>query len=423
MSRTQTVAGVATFSSAITYNSVGRIDSHSLTLAGATRSRAYEYDPLGQLRRSTLDLVEVELYAYDANGNRSSTLAGVATYDEQDRVLASDGVSYTFDDDGFLTARGSDTFVYSAKGELLRATVGGNTIDYSYDGFHRRTARTDAGGTTEYLYGDPGHPFLVSASRRAGVLTRYYYDVGGALFAFERGGGWYYVAADQVGTPVAVFDATGALVKQVDYDSYGQRLANSAPAFDLEIGFAGGIEDVVTGLTRFGYRDFDAASGRWTARDPILYAGGQVNLYAYVGNDPVGLRDPLGLFCIGGSLYEVVGGGSELCYDLETGEASLCAEFGAGFGSELALAAGAPKFDEDIAEARLNIECGPLKLGAKCKKSTRCGGLDCTPIGGLGPFEVDKAGELKASKDPLDDDNVKCGLKGVAKVQSCIRIP
>lgn len=45
----------------------------------------------------------------------------------------------------------------------------------------------------------------------------------------------------------------------------------------------------------FGARDYDAYTGRWTARDPILFAGGQANLYAYVDNDPVNYTDPNGL--------------------------------------------------------------------------------------------------------------------------------
>lgn len=35
--------------------------------------------------------------------------------------------------------------------------------------------------------------------------------------------------------------------------------------------------------------------GRWTAKDPILFNGGQTNLYAQVGNDPIGQIAPLGL--------------------------------------------------------------------------------------------------------------------------------
>jgi uncharacterized protein RhaS with RHS repeats len=47
---------------------------------------------------------------------------------------------------------------------------------------------------------------------------------------------------------------------------------------------------------RFGFRDYDPDVGRWTAKDPILFAGGATDLYGYVQNDPVNLIDPLGLW-------------------------------------------------------------------------------------------------------------------------------
>jgi uncharacterized protein RhaS with RHS repeats len=46
---------------------------------------------------------------------------------------------------------------------------------------------------------------------------------------------------------------------------------------------------------RFGARDYDAETGRWTAKDPILFAGGDTNLYGYVLNDPVNWVDLDGL--------------------------------------------------------------------------------------------------------------------------------
>jgi len=55
-------------------------------------------------------------------------------------------------------------------------------------------------------------------------------------------------------------------------------------------------DDSDTKLTRFGYRDYDAYTGKWTAKDPIGFAGGDSNLYGYVLGDPVGLVDPMGLF-------------------------------------------------------------------------------------------------------------------------------
>jgi RHS repeat-associated protein len=50
-----------------------------------------------------------------------------------------------------------------------------------------------------------------------------------------------------------------------------------------------------TELTRFGYRDYDAQTGKWTAKDPIGFDGGDTNLYGYVLGDPVNGFDPLGL--------------------------------------------------------------------------------------------------------------------------------
>ena len=48
------------------------------------------------------------------------------------------------------------------------------------------------------------------------------------------------------------------------------------------------------GLYLTHYRVYDPTLGRWLSRDPIGEIGG-VNLYAYVGNDPVNWSDPIGL--------------------------------------------------------------------------------------------------------------------------------
>ncbi|MDR1614785.1 MAG: RHS repeat-associated core domain-containing protein, partial [Campylobacteraceae bacterium] len=46
---------------------------------------------------------------------------------------------------------------------------------------------------------------------------------------------------------------------------------------------------------KFGYRDYDSYTGRWTTKDPIDFDGGDSNLYGYVVNDPVNLIDEDGL--------------------------------------------------------------------------------------------------------------------------------
>jgi RHS repeat-associated protein len=85
------------------------------------------------------------------------------------------------------------------------------------------------------------------------------------------------------------------VVKTISYDSFGNVIEDSNPGFRLPFGFAGGLYDQDTGLVRFGYRDYDADAGRWTAKDPISFKGGDTNLYGYVTDDPINWIDPDGL--------------------------------------------------------------------------------------------------------------------------------
>jgi RHS repeat-associated protein len=204
-------------------------------------------------------------------------------------------------------------------------------VTYAYDALGRRTARTQGASTEQYLYGNPGNPFQLTASRTGGVLTSYYYDDEGALVAFERGGVRRYVASDQDGTPRAIVDGAGAVVAKIGADSFGRPLdADSTGTDDLPIGFGGGLADRVTGLVRLGLRDYDPAAGRFVARDPSLFEGSPFNLYSYGGSDPVGRTDPTGLWCGGFSFYAAVGGGISFCH--KDGKSSVCAEGGVGAG-------------------------------------------------------------------------------------------
>src|SRR5205823_11330196 len=82
--------------------------------------------------------------------------------------------------------------------------------------------------------------------------------------------------------------------QRIDYDEFGKVIADTNPGFQ-PFGFAGGLYDTDTKLVRFGARDYDADVGRWTAKDPIGFDGGDQNLYRYVDNNPINLRDPAGL--------------------------------------------------------------------------------------------------------------------------------
>jgi len=114
--------------------------------------------------------------------------------------------------------------------------------------------------------------------------------------AMTKAGVKYYLAYDQTGTLKAVANASGNVLLKREYDSFGNILneENSLP-FAVPFGFAGGLHDRDMGLVRFGYRDYDPETGRWTAKDPIGFAGGDTDLYGYCLNDPVNWIDPWGL--------------------------------------------------------------------------------------------------------------------------------
>ena len=86
---------------------------------------------------------------------------------------------------------------------------------------------------------------------------------------------------------------TGTIVQRLDYDAFGQILLDTNPGFQ-PFGFAGGLYDLNTELTRFGARDYDAEVGIWTAKDPIRFEAGDPSLYGYVFNDPINRIDPEG---------------------------------------------------------------------------------------------------------------------------------
>ena len=113
------------------------------------------------------------------------------------------------------------------------------------------------------------------------LVMRFQYADGRMPYAMTVSGSTYYLTYDQVGSLRVVADASGNVVKRIDYDSFGNVIADSDPAFGVPFCFAGGLQDRDTDLVRFGYRDYDPDIGRWTAKDPILFAGSDTDLYGY----------------------------------------------------------------------------------------------------------------------------------------------
>jgi len=103
------------------------------------------------------------------------------------------------------------------------------------------------------------------------------------------------VVSNHLGSVRQVVDAdTGDVVQALRYDAWGNVTVEQGEAGYQPFGFAGGLWDVDTGLVRFGARDYDPEVGRWTAKDPTRFKGGDTNLFGYVGARPTQWTDPSG---------------------------------------------------------------------------------------------------------------------------------
>ena len=126
------------------------------------------------------------------------------------------------------------------------------------------------------------------------LLMRFQYADGRMPVTMTKGSTTYRLAYDQVGSLRLVTDSNGNTVKQIEYDSFGNILTDNSPTFTVPFGFAGGLHDRDISLVRFGFRDYDPETGRWTAKDPIGFKGGDVDVFGYVLGNPVSFIDPNG---------------------------------------------------------------------------------------------------------------------------------
>jgi RHS repeat-associated protein len=276
---------------------------------------AYRYEPRPDreneeiadwLIRLTGDVNET--WGYDTNGNRTHRNGSpIATFDAQDRILTQGSTSYSHNALGQRTEKNQlgqiTRYSYDVFGGLKQVTLSnGTTIDYAQDPLGRRIGRKVNGTwTNKWLYKDQLNPIAeLDGNDRLRKLFVYAdkWHVPAYMITYNADGTedkQYRIVSDLLGSVRVVYDLeTGNEMQRMDYDVLGNVVNDTNPGFQ-PFAFAGGLYDSQTKLTRFGARDYDAETGRWTAKDPIQFKGGDTNLYGYVANDPVNFIDPSGL--------------------------------------------------------------------------------------------------------------------------------
>ena len=307
--------------------------SNHKAINGITTTWGYTYDTAGRLQRTNLNGSLYAQYGYDTNGNRltktttSQTITG--TYDAQDRLLAYGNYVFTYTANGELETKTdtatseTTTYTYDVLGNLKNVVLPDSTlIEYVVDGRNRRVGKK-VNGTLERSWIYDGQLRPVAELDGSGVLTAQY------VYATHinvpdyviKGATTYRVITDHLGSLRFVIDtATGTIAQRMDYDDWGNVLVNTAPDF-TPFGFAGGMYDSQTKLVRFGARDYDAETGRWTAKDPIAPGIVGFNAYEYVWGKPNSLYDPSGLWGLGLGLSWATEGGAVAAGVAQSGSA------------------------------------------------------------------------------------------------------
>jgi RHS repeat-associated protein len=281
----------------------GRIATKTETIGGTTTNYSYTYEAAGRLTKVTKNGLTIATYRYDTNSNRLSVTTGVGTvsgtYDAQDRLLTYGNTAFTYTANGELasaTAGGKSTlYHHDILGNLVGVTLpDGTAISYTIDPQNRRVGKqlkgVPAGG---FLY--DGNHIVAQLDSVNAIFIQFVYATSDTPDYMVKGGVIYRLLCDQLGSPrLVVNSSTGVVVERIDYDEFGNVVNDTNPGFQ-PFGFAGGLRDLDTNLVRFGARDYMPSVGRWTTKDPILFSGGDSNLYGYVISDPVNRSDRLGL--------------------------------------------------------------------------------------------------------------------------------
>ena len=260
------------------------------TLAGtASVTTTFAYNPANQLltRMRTNDAyaftgTAIGSTGYAVNGLNQYTTVGGATfrYDDKRGNLTSDGVT---------------TYGYDVENRLISASVGHNAT-LTYDPLGRLFQIVSGSNTTQFLY--DGDALVAELNSSGAWLNRYVHgpQVDDPLIwyagATVSSGTRQSLQRDHQGSIVSVANASGSSLALNTYDEYGVPGASNAGRFQ----YTGQIWLAELGMYYYKARIYDPYLGRFLQTDPVGYKD-DLNLYAYVGNDPLDRTDPTGLKC------------------------------------------------------------------------------------------------------------------------------
>jgi RHS repeat-associated protein len=294
------------------YDDAGRLDylvNFNGTITDYSYDNANRLTALDNKKSDNTTILASYSFTLDANGNRTNVVqneplaASPVTQDipyyynaTSNRLLEADENLYLYDFEGQLSSSydsGSRFYTFDYE-HRLKSITGTVNYQYFYDGAGNRVQATRNSTVTRYIYDAGGN--LLAEADGSNNITKYYIHGLGLMAMVTPTNQVYTYHFNAVGSTIAMTDSSQAMVNKYAYDAFGN-IVNQQETVSQSFKFVGqfGVMTEPNGFYYMRARYYDPQVGRFISEDPIGFGGGDENLMAYVGSNPVNLIDPSGL--------------------------------------------------------------------------------------------------------------------------------
>ncbi|MFH1230942.1 MAG: Ig-like domain-containing protein [Planctomycetota bacterium] len=267
-----------------TYNNANQLISE---ISGGITT-TYEFDANGNQVKRTKG-AEISTWSYDYENRQISyedlLNKGSYSYDAYGRRIRHTSVITAFKSGG--TQNASEKIgVGNGKGQ---GRENGQGIQNALSNMMRETATT-----TQFIY--DGANIIADYDQDNVIQASYITPFLDQNLVINKNGNTYYYMSDGLGSIRNIINAGQVTKNEYDYTAFGEPLSWSEKITNRYT-YTSREWDAESGTYYYRARQYNPYSGGFTARDPIEYAGG-LNLYGYVGNNPVNRTDPSGLVVV-----------------------------------------------------------------------------------------------------------------------------